>query len=170
MRTKAQAKPSATELAFSEYLTRIGVTMTCRHLGQRKDADDWEHDLWFVTLQRPGKADVTTEYRTGMGHRVADRSTPDFVRINPRSLATEQWVRDHAKPHAPQAAGVLHCLLMDASSAEQNFYDWCDELGYNNDSLKARNTYDACCQILTKLRGFFTGTEHAAMTELLEDY
>ena len=38
------------------------------------------------------------------------------------------------------------------------------------DSIKAQATYNACCEVLTKMRGFFTGTERTALQELLQDY
>ncbi|MNR67782.1 hypothetical protein D3C85_1919640 [compost metagenome] len=59
---------------------------------------------------------------------------------------------------------------MDSSGAEQNFHDWCSDFGYDNDSLKAQQTYNACCETLTKMRAFFTGTERTALNELLQDY
>jgi hypothetical protein len=76
----------------------------------------------------------------------------------------------HSVAVAPHVASVLHSLLLDSSSAEQNFHDWCDDFGYDKDSIKAQGIYNACCETLTKMRSFFTGTERQAMQEILQDY
>ena len=47
-------------------------------------------------------------------------------------------------PLEPTAAGVLSCLLSDATSYDQarSFEDWCAELGMDSDSRRAKETYD----------------------------
>lgn len=54
----------------------------------------------------------------------------------------------------PDAAGVLSCLLLDASSVDQDFESWCGDYGYDPDSRRAEKLYRACQSIRTKLEKF----------------
>ena len=43
----------------------------------------------------------------------------------------------------PDAAGVLECLLSDASGSDQTFEDFCGEFVYDDDSRKAKRIWKA---------------------------
>ena len=51
-----------------------------------------------------------------------------------------------SKPVFPGVASVLHSLMLDAQALDQSFADWCDDLGYDDDSISAFDTYRACCE------------------------
>ncbi|MNC14376.1 hypothetical protein D3C75_621520 [compost metagenome] len=91
-----------------------------------------------------------------------------YAKATPNRIA--QVKAANSKAVAPHVAGVLYSLLSDSRCAEQNFHDFCDELGYDKDSIKDQAIYNACCETLTKMRSFFTGTERQAMDEILQDY
>lgn len=61
----------------------------------------------------------------------------------------------------PRTEEVLSCLLSDASCAQEDFAEWCSNLGYDEDSRKAERTYFACRDIATKLEAFL-GSELVA--------
>jgi len=44
--------------------------------------------------------------------------------------------------HEPTAASVFASVLMDCT--DEPFEDWCDELGFDNDSIKAHRIWEAC--------------------------
>lgn len=46
---------------------------------------------------------------------------------------------------------VLESLLMDSEVLPMLFKDWCDELGYNQDSRSVLETYNECCDNARKL-------------------
>ena len=51
---------------------------------------------------------------------------------------------------------VLYCLTMDAQCVEySDFEDWCAEFGYDDDSISAKKTYDACCETRYRLCRMF---------------
>lgn len=104
-----------------------------------------ECDLWRVTLTGNGGF-WSTDYWTGMGLRKAGR------------------------PSKPSKAEIMHCLIMDASAADENFTDWCDNYGYSDDSIKALNTYKACIETAHALRKYIGREDLAAIAELLKDY
>jgi hypothetical protein len=52
----------------------------------------------------------------------------------------------------PTSYDVLSCIRLDSSAEGQSFSQWCDEFGYDNDSISALNTYNACLDNAKKLR------------------
>ena len=72
------------------------------------------------------------------------------------------------KPLKPKLDDVLHALVMDASACEQSFEDWCSELGYSDDSIKALETYRECQKNADKLCK--AGINVKAERERLADY
>ena len=74
------------------------------------------------------------------------------------------------KPVAPSAAAVLHCLLSDAEARDMSFGDWCDNLGYDDDSIKALNIYKQCEETARALKKVFTRDQLAELREALRDY
>lgn len=53
----------------------------------------------------------------------------------------------------PTAADVLACIVRDAQSGAQSFGDFCSDLGYDADSMKAnRRTWKACKAMAPRVR------------------
>lgn len=67
------------------------------------------------------------------------------------------------------AADVLHCLISDASSADNTFEDWCADFGYDSDSRKAERTYKACQRIAVKLNKLL-GSDLEKFAAIVADY
>jgi hypothetical protein len=89
--------------------------------------DDWEDPhahAYLVTLRRKGRR-LTVPFYTGSA-----------------------W------DHDPEAHDVLECLCSDAMSVDQDFENWCADLGFDSDSRKDERTYKACVKIAEKLRRF----------------
>lgn len=102
--------------------------------------DDWNCDAWRVSFAYPGKPAQEFEFYTGLGLR------------------------------APHVADALHSLILDSSACESSFSEWCAEYGYSDDSIKARETYDACRANTDKLRQVFTRAQIDALAEALREY
>lgn len=168
-RTKAQAVPSETDKAVAEYLAARGVEYVAVCLGERRK-DDWVHDKWDVMFTR-NRDSLELDYSTGTGHRVAASPMPaDVKKASPRSMYVADWVKRNVKPHKPEAASVLHSVILDSGAVGQSFRYWCDDFGYDSDSIKARGIYDACQEIGDKFNRFFTREEREHLAELLADY
>lgn len=59
---------------------------------------------------------------------------------------------------APDIASVLECLVLDSQSIDNNnFKDWCAELGYDPDSRRAERTYNTCKHQASRFRQFLGG-------------
>jgi hypothetical protein len=52
----------------------------------------------------------------------------------------------------PDAEGVIDCLLSDAQAGDQDFDEFCSDMGYDNDSRKAEKTWKACQALAPKIR------------------
>lgn len=158
----------------AEYLAAQGVTFSARLLGET-DRDGWTCDEWRVTFEKRAQSgakagEFKTAFYTGTGHRKSAKPMPKIVAVNPRCIAAEQWRAQNVKPVAPTAGSVLYSLLLDASGADENFYDWCDSFGYDTDSRKALGIYEACCIIRADVNKFFNAAERAELAAILEDY
>jgi len=72
----------------------------------------------------------------------------------------------------PDAAGVLSCLLSDASGAQKSFENFCDNFGYDRgepDSRKeAMKIYRACVAMATKLEKLL-GSDYASFMSAEND-
>ncbi|WCO82000.1 hypothetical protein vBPpSSYP_18 [Pseudomonas phage vB_PpS_SYP] len=169
----AKKELTAIEVAVAEWLANKGVKYVITG-GTATKRDDWECDHWSVHITRTGKKEALIEnYYTGVGHRqLTKRGQIELANYykNATHAVRERVKAQHSVAVAPHITGVLYSLISDAEGAEQNFHDWCDSFGYDNDSIKALNTYNACCEILQKIRSFFTKEEREQLQELMQDY
>lgn len=85
-----------------------------------------------------------------------------------RQVFTEYAMLTKADP--PTLDEVMYSLVMDASSVRygQSFDDFCQEFGYSNDSISARENYDACVQ---EWQGILRmGADLDVLQEMFQDY
>lgn len=121
------------------------------YVGETTRDNNWKCDQWRVELSN--KLGMwSTDYFTGLG-----------LRTQPRA----PW--DSRKPKKPTVAEVLNGLFLDASAADYNFQDWCEEFGYSDDSIKALNMYKACLDIATALRKYFSPEQRAAIQSIIRE-
>ena len=66
----------------------------------------------------------------------------------------------------PKIEDILNALLVDTLGIEGVFYDsWAGEYGYNTDSIKGLEIYQACLKELKQLKKLFTPEELAVFYE-----
>lgn len=125
--------------------------------------DESTVDQWRVTLS--SKAGFHSfDYFTGLGLRART-----YFGYGHKWDAMRKKHYDD-KPQKPKVADVLYSLILDASAADENFDDWCDNLGLSSDSIKALNTYKACLDTARALRKHFSPDTLRKVRELLQDY
>lgn len=123
-------------------------------------------DQWRIEIKSPAGF-WSTAYYTGTGLRETIRGARAMAHKN------AEFINGHwqaTRPKRPTNADVLHSLTMDANAAEENFSDWCDNLGLSDDSLKALNTYKQCLEIAAALRRHFKPDTLAAIREAVADH
>lgn len=78
-------------------------------------------------------------------------------------------VYGNSRPKKPTVKDVLYSMMADNVS-NMSFDDFCNEFGYNNDSIKALETYRACLKETQTYYDMFDSEEREILQELLEDY
>lgn len=109
--------------------------------------DEWKKkaNKWQVKLVYFDKEYVTDFY---MGSRLVNRK---------------------GKLKKPTKKDVLHSIMMDDVS-NMNFNNFCDEFGYDNDSIKALKIYEECLKETEAYYNMFDSEEREVLRELLEEY
>lgn len=51
----------------------------------------------------------------------------------------------------PTESDILECLYSDSEAGKMSFNEFCSEFGYDNDSIKALDTYRACMATTEKI-------------------
>lgn len=115
--------------------------------GESTKDNNWKCDEWAITIKNNNGLEFRTSYYTGLGHR-------------------DKW----GKPRQPDIKGIISALLLDSEANDYSFMDWCDNFGYNSDSIKAMNTYNECCNTARELDRLFTSQTIKQMRQALEDY
>lgn len=123
-------------------LSAMGVTMSWVRTEPRKDADDWDASAshWRVTL-RHNKKRMAFAYSMGAAHT-----------------------------GEPEIDDCLNSILRDAECAGDGFEDFCESLGYDQDSRKAYRVWKACKRIAASLNRLFTSRELDELRELFAGY
>lgn len=137
------------------YISSRGVECSVQGAGVGLIRGGWECDGWVVSFCRRGERPVSRmqfEYYCGVGHR--------YLTANPAIV----------KPKPPTAAAVLYSLFVDSEASSKSFQEWCDDLGYDSDSIKAFNTYRQCEAVSGKLQQLFTPEELGELRGMLADY
>ncbi len=109
---------------------------------------EWPCFLWEISIN-----DHVFEYRTGLGHATPMFKGNGYTRnLKPKDKKIKVYSELKLYLHIPSIEDILYCLFSDANCAEDLFQDFCDNLGYSSDSIKAKEVYDSCQSNTIKLR------------------
>lgn len=185
MENEIQLTAAEIRIKVDEILTAANVTMSVVNAGVRTVQPEkdkcrcpgdysppmrpYEQDAWRITFKK-GRESVGFDFFTGTGSRVMPRGFSPAHKgyVKPGTLAWEQNEK-LKKPVKPTAADVLQCLVLDGQAMHMSFYDWASDFGYDTDSLKAFETYNACCKSGRDLRVVFTSEQVRAIEEAVRD-
>lgn len=139
-----------------------------------KDDSGWEHFAWDVELlNMQGRHTLTTTelanpattpryslvFKKGMAHQGFYNPLTKKWRE-----ATQKEIKDDSfrsykrlRPIPPLLMEVISHLHLACTTIETTplFPDYCENLGYSSDSMKAKEIYDAGVETYRKLRKFF---------------
>ena len=101
---------------YKEFAEKHGLVLTSQKVSERKDKlmDNAEMDHWDCTLMYEGST-YGFYFSKGFGHKGA----------------------------APTMEEILDCFKSDLAYRDLDFEEFCEELGYNNDSIKDKKIYEA---------------------------
>lgn len=157
--------------AVDAFLQENDIAYAAHYVGETMRDNKWQCDAWRVSFAA-GKSRFETDYYTGLGHRkpVKGSERQEGASMPKKPIGYHEWAKRNSKPLAPCAADVLHSLILDSSAIDTSFDYWCNEYGYDADSISAFNTYQACCKIAKELRWVFTRAQLETLRGMLEDY
>jgi len=69
-----------------------------------------------------------------------------------RRQMTTPFFMGRALSGEPEVRDVLECLFLDASAGEMTFDEFCREFGYDTDSRRAYDAWEACRRTRRRLR------------------
>ena len=123
-------------------------------------------EAWYTTKSRPKAGirllNVTDKEGAKVAHAMRARTVYD---VNKWQTGRLYWT-------LPTLADVLYGLVLDGSIAinPETFEDWAADLGFDSDSIKARDTYFECQQIGATLFNMMTRRTFEALHEATADY
>jgi hypothetical protein len=145
-------KPERMDAVCEKHGVTLEATLVRKPIDRNAKSDDWQKSAYhFSCIIRRGDQSLTTDYFMGHAHE----TIPAWIKRqydNPRSSYDLEQRAKHAQPIPPKVADVVSALVRDSSACDMPFDDWCDEYGYSNDSIKARDTYDQCQRLGSKIR------------------
>lgn len=103
---------------IQEFLKKYPMSISCKQIDQRPDNNEWKDaDHWKCVLRNKATGkQMTFYYSKGYGH--------------------------HGKE--PNLCEVVSSMASDSDASEENFEDWCSNLGYDTDSRRAERIYKLC--------------------------
>lgn len=133
----------------------------------------WDHFLYFVNIGT-GKDMFTTQYECGLGHIELKRKGSYWPMPNPPyrkgTVAYAEWAAQAYQPKAPRNSDIMYSLLLDSEASDYSFSEWCDNFGFDSDSISAFNTYQQCENIGKQLKKVFTNEQLQQMRVALDNY
>lgn len=92
------------------------------------------------------------------------------IRYNKKQYTCNYMIGSALSENDVNIKNVMYSILMDASFACYSFVDFCNELGYSDDSIKAHKIWLTCVRTNKRMNEMFTQKEIETMQELLVDY
>lgn len=134
---------------------------------------------WRVTLFVGGKEVLSTLYSAGAGYGNAYKAT--FGELGGKNcvmrgeeitkeVETGLFWANSRLDRVSIKIGILdfmNSLILDSEAVFQTFEDWAEDLGYDSDSMKAKNIYDDCLETGEK---FLAGLGMKKLEELKEAF
>jgi len=166
--------------AVADFLKSIGIMYSPSYVGNFDHDLEWKHDLFNVVFSDNVKPLLRTDFKTGIGHRAESRKFKNNFIASLKNSTNSMEVIHCVNPSSPKSfqryvavptsASVLYSLLSDASFVEYGFLDFCDNLEYDNDRIKALGVFKACEVIKRDLSKTFTSEQLETLNQLLQDY
>jgi hypothetical protein len=149
---------SQTSKNVSKQIAELGFILVLSSPRWNPETKQFDYLATIETALRPPKT-MQLEYHTGAG----------WVRTKYKRMSYDKSVHNMDDIIRPTLADVLHCLILDSSALNEDFENWCSELGYDTDSRKALATYELCRTQGKKVRALL-GDKFKAVQTLLQDY
>ena len=163
----------------------IGVESTFIPFSQSRSKGEKYHNLnWTIAVTINGNAILYTNYSAGQAHCPAYKWKGDgidkhnaiisecetgFTHGNSWGVNSPYPMRKH--PIKPNVTDVIYSILMSSNALDcSGFEDWCDDYGYESDSIKAKAIYNQCVGIGLQFRNALSRGQLEELQEAFQDY
>ena len=133
-------------MTFKEFAQNHNLILNCTHINTFETNKDLKAQFKFDCTLINGNKSMNFDYSMGYGHRL-DLKGNQYQFTNRLTIYEHEKRLLYYKAPKPTIEDVLYSLVMDAQAGTYSFNVFCDEFGYNNDSIKVQNIYFACQKI-----------------------
>ena len=124
-------------MTMDEFIAKYGIRMRSEQVYSNPHCPEWQDAThWRCLLRERSKRRMTVHFSQGFAHK-----------------------------GEPKRGDVLDSLRGDTAHGRMSFDAFCNEYGYNSDSIKARETWKSCKRLGLR---FFAFIGPQAYDELLE--
>lgn len=116
---------NAQQKTIPEFIKENNISITSESIAENPNSKDWVDANHYKVKLKNGSKTMTIYFSQGLGIT-----------------------------HEPDVPSVLNCLASDSTCESYTFNEFCDEFGYDSDSIKANETYKACLKNSKKLKKF----------------
>lgn len=148
--------------------------------------DNWPNILYRVTFSK-NAANLSTEYRLGVGHVKIPKGEPHDCRLSQNEVSALYALQNNSNVQfkdkslharlaaklafkqkvAPQPFEVLAAICDDGQGAHaESFDNWCANFGSDPDSIKAKRIYETCVELYHQCAGLIGAKNVAKFAEL----
>lgn len=181
--------------AIEQALSALGLSFDVLSGPVGEFTDNWQKIAYNLAIKYHDHVIFETPYGLGIGYVKLPEPDSYHARYAPamsgdEAQMLETWTR---KPHAdfkdkllqaqvtaklakaqkvaPTLADVFYSLSMDSDVLDAGpFESWASDLGYNDDSMKAKRIYDTCITHALALRGAIGEDGLRALRDMFQDY
>ena len=177
----------AIEASVEQLLASNGITFDAIEIPSRTDGlmDEMDGAMhWIVTFSH-GKRTLSMQYTMGAAHRhwTASVGTDGYPQIKTKPkkgervdvhgrmlFGLEAYLKKWTTATPPIATNVLHSVALDRSALDEPFREWGENFGYDTDSIRAKETYEACVRQGIEANAFFGRELLDQIGEACQDY
>lgn len=143
------------------------------HIGLTFDENFWLKDEYVITINGQ-----RYNYFQGIGHRKEKskyhkKDAQKWLNFRPRKEIESfdylvKMLNTNTIPKEIKIDDVLYSLVLDSDYGQMSFNDFCDNFGYNYDSIKHLNLHRECTETYKKVQKIGININKAI--ELFQDY
>lgn len=149
----------------NDFLEKSAITFTPifvkydKHFSDDKDS----RDIYDCIFKREGKSLLKIRFGQSIAH--SGKIKLKDLQQTKKTVDSRKWdsIVDNPNKETPTSYDVLACITKDEPGT---FEDFCNNYGYNIDSIKDQNTYYLVVEEWQKVSAFFTPEELEQLQEI----
>ncbi len=142
--TQQETRPIENKKTIDDFIKENKISIHCEYSDSNPSMERQDMNHYKVTLKRKYKLQGN-HLDSRYGHK----------------QMTLFFSQGYGIDGEPKYSSVLNCIKSDYQVAIDGFDDFCSNCGYDNDSIKAKKTFDACVRQGKKLEKFLSDDHEA---------